>query len=162
GRRDRGLRDDCVADSLARQPPARGLRGVSRRARHRAADRARDERTPGVLGRGVTAGHGSAEVAGNSWHAGIAPRAACAQRAMHRGIALAPVLASTAARADVAYVEALGKAGAYGLGYDHELGWWSLSAGGAASFIVVRGQQLLTLAPYLHAPLVERRCNALF
>lgn len=81
---------------------------------------------------------------------------------MHRGIALGFILASTAARADVAYVEALGKAGAYGLGYDHELGRWSVSAGGAASFIVVRGQQLLTLAPYLHAPLLERRCNALF
>src|SRR5262249_41040112 len=74
----------------------------------------------------------------------------------------AVVLTARAARADVAYVEALGKAGAYGVGYDHELGWRSLAAGGAASFIVVRGQQLLTLAPYLHAPILERRFHSLF
>ena len=53
---------------------------------------------------------------------------------------------------DLIYVEALGKGGAYGLGYENALDE-RFSLGIAASFVSVSGQQVYTAAPYLHAKL---------
>ncbi|HVK83203.1 MAG TPA: hypothetical protein VM513_03800 [Kofleriaceae bacterium] len=59
------------------------------------------------------------------------------------------------------YVEAFGKGGLYGLGYELAI-TPRLSLGAAGSFAVVREQQVLTLAPYVHATLVRGERNALF
>lgn len=59
------------------------------------------------------------------------------------------------------YVELLGKGGLYGVGYELTL-TPRLSFGTAASFAVVRDQQLLTVAPYVHATLLRGKKNALF
>jgi hypothetical protein len=58
------------------------------------------------------------------------------------------LLAGTARADDVVYVEALGKAGAYGIGYEHVM-TGRLSFGVAASYITVSDQQITTVAPYL-------------
>jgi hypothetical protein len=84
-------------------------------------------------------------------------------------IAIACVLGSTTAAAEPAatahrqlvYGEALGKAGAYGLGWELAL-TRRLSIGAAASFAIVRDQQLYTLAPYLHATFAGEHRHALF
>jgi hypothetical protein len=62
---------------------------------------------------------------------------------------------------DLIYVEALGKGGAYGVGYEHSL-TPRLSLGIAASFVSVSGQQVYTAAPYLHATVVGSTRHALF
>lgn len=82
---------------------------------------------------------------------------------MRRQLAALVVLAlGTPARAeDLLYVEALGKAGAYGLGYEHAL-TGRLSLGIAASYMRMSGQQVYTAAPYLHATVVGSRRHALF
>jgi hypothetical protein len=59
------------------------------------------------------------------------------------------------------YAEALGKGGLYGLGYEYSL-TRRLALGGAASFAVIRDQQVLTVAPYLHATLLSGSRHALF
>lgn len=59
------------------------------------------------------------------------------------------------------YVEALGKGGLYGLGYEHSV-TSRLSLGSAGSFALVADQQVLTLSPYVHGTLVQGRRNALF
>ncbi len=59
------------------------------------------------------------------------------------------------------YVELGGKAGAYGVGYEHAI-TPRLALGFAASFLVVRGQQLTTGSPYLHARLLGRGKHSLF
>ena len=51
------------------------------------------------------------------------------------------------------YVELLGKAGAYGVGYEYTVMPW-LSFGAAASYAVLGGQQLATAAPYVHSTLL--------
>ncbi len=61
----------------------------------------------------------------------------------------------------LAYVELGGKAGAYGIGYERAI-TSRLALGGVASFLVLRGQQLSTIAPYLHATLLRRGKHALF
>ena len=48
------------------------------------------------------------------------------------------------------YVEVLGKGGVWGLGYQQDLRPW-LGLGAVASFIVLDGQWISTLAPYLTA-----------
>ncbi len=53
------------------------------------------------------------------------------------------------------YVELLGKAGAYGLGYERQI-TDRLSLGAAASYAEVREQQIATVAPYVHARLLGR------
>ena len=63
--------------------------------------------------------------------------------------------------ANLFYGELLGKGGLYGLGYERRL-TRRLSLGAAASFAVVRDQQLLTIAPYLHATLAGGTRHALF
>ena len=59
------------------------------------------------------------------------------------------------------YAEAFGKAGAYGFGYERTL-TSRLSLGGVVSFVVIRGQQIATASPYVHATLVRRGKHALF
>lgn len=77
------------------------------------------------------------------------------------------MLTATAARADelrhrdLVYVEALGKAGAYGVGYERAI-TRRLALGVAGSFLVLRGQQIATASPYLHATLLAGRRHSLF
>jgi hypothetical protein len=59
------------------------------------------------------------------------------------------------------YGELFGKAGAYGLGYELTIAP-RLALGGVASFVSVRGQQIATLSPYVHATLIKRGKHALF
>jgi hypothetical protein len=59
------------------------------------------------------------------------------------------------------YVEALGKGGLYGVGYERALLPW-LSLGGAGSWSALRGQHVTTLAPYAHATVLGRGHHALF
>ena len=70
-------------------------------------------------------------------------------------------LGSVAHADDVLYVEALGKAGAYGVGYEHAMNE-RFSLGVAASFVSVSGQQVYTAAPYLHMTVVGSTRHALF
>jgi hypothetical protein len=65
------------------------------------------------------------------------------------------------AERDLVYVEAFGKAGAYGVGYERALAPW-LGLGFAGSFLTVRQQQLATAAPYLHLTAVRRGRHAGF
>jgi hypothetical protein len=74
------------------------------------------------------------------------------------------VVAALAGRAradDILYVEALGKAGPYGLGYEHSIDK-RIAIGAAASFISLEGQQLYTFAPYIHGTLVGAHRHRLF
>lgn len=96
---------------------------------------------------------------------------------MRTGIAIVGVLAVAApavadpvvhatAEAEVpsrhlVYGELLGKGGAYGLGYELTLSR-RLAIGGAGSFAVIRDQQVLTLAPYVHATIMRGAKHALF
>lgn len=59
------------------------------------------------------------------------------------------------------YVEALGKAGLYGVGYERAI-TPRLALGGAVSYVRLRGQHVATAAPYLHATLLRGRRHALF
>lgn len=59
------------------------------------------------------------------------------------------------------YAEAFGKGGLYGVGYELAI-TPRLSLGAAGSFAIVREQQVLTLAPYVHATIVRGERNALF
>jgi hypothetical protein len=59
------------------------------------------------------------------------------------------------------YVELLGKAGAYGIGYEYRLMPW-LSFGGAASFAVIGDQQIATAAPYVHVTMVGTAQHRMF
>jgi hypothetical protein len=70
-------------------------------------------------------------------------------------------LGATAHADDVVYVEALGKAGPYGLGYEHSIAK-RISIGAAASFISLEGQELFTFSPYIHGALLGEHRHALF
>jgi hypothetical protein len=59
------------------------------------------------------------------------------------------------------YGELFGKGGLYGVGYELAI-TPRLAIGAAGSFAVVRDQQLLTIAPYVHATLIRGRRDALF
>jgi hypothetical protein len=84
---------------------------------------------------------------------------------MGRPLALAVLaVAALGARVhadDVVYVEALGKAGPYGVGYEHEI-LSRISLGAAASFITLEGQQLYTFSPYLHGTLLGAHHHRMF
>jgi hypothetical protein len=67
----------------------------------------------------------------------------------------------TRAHADVIYGELLGKAGQYGVGYEHPI-TEKLSLGGAGSIAILRGQQIFTATPYVHADLITRGANGMF
>jgi hypothetical protein len=58
------------------------------------------------------------------------------------------------------YGEVLGKAGLYGLGYEHTLNG-RLSLGGAVSYAMLNDQQVATIAPYLHVRIFGHR-NSFF
>jgi hypothetical protein len=62
---------------------------------------------------------------------------------------------------NLVYAEVGGKAGAYGVGYERVL-TDRLALGAVASFLVVRGQQIATAAPYVHATVLRRGKHALF
>jgi hypothetical protein len=59
------------------------------------------------------------------------------------------------------YVELLGKGGAYGLGYELSISP-RFSIGTALSYAVIRDQQIMTVAPYVHATALRFGNNALF
>ncbi|CAN5681277.1 hypothetical protein BH11MYX1_BH11MYX1_08130 [soil metagenome] len=61
----------------------------------------------------------------------------------------------------VVYAEVLGKAGEYGLGYEHAIAP-RLSLGVAGSYALIRDQQLVTIAPYLHLTLASRHAHSVF
>lgn len=71
------------------------------------------------------------------------------------------LLLCSTANADVIYGELLGKAGEYGVGYEHPI-TERLSLGGAGSIAILRGQQIFTAAPYVHVKLLERGANGMF
>lgn len=59
------------------------------------------------------------------------------------------------------YVEALGKAGPYGLGYEHAI-TRRLALGAVWSYASLRGHQLYTVASYVHVTALARGRHALF
>jgi len=59
------------------------------------------------------------------------------------------------------YVEALGKGGLYGVGYERVL-TKRLALGAAASYAVLSDQEVLTFAPYVHGTLLQGKRHALF
>jgi hypothetical protein len=59
------------------------------------------------------------------------------------------------------YVELMGKAGAYGVGYEYTLRD-RLSVGAAGSFFVADGQQIWTGVPYVHGTLLAHGHHAWF
>src|SRR5687767_13304813 len=77
------------------------------------------------------------------------------------------IVASSTAWADdeavhqAAYVELLGRGGAYGVGYEIALAE-RLAVGAAASFVAVDGERVTTVSPYLHGVIVERGAHAWF
>ena len=77
------------------------------------------------------------------------------------GIGVAKAIEPSPPSRHLFYVEALGKGGLYGIGYEHTL-TSRLSLGGAGSFALVSDQQVLTLSPYVHGTLVQGRRHALF
>ena len=62
---------------------------------------------------------------------------------------------------NLVYAELGGKAGLYGVGYERTL-TARLSLGIAASFVVLRDQQITTVAPYVHGTIVRGTRNALY
>ncbi len=61
----------------------------------------------------------------------------------------------------VVYAEVLGKAGEYGVGYEHSIAP-RLSLGVAGSYALIRDQQLVTIAPYIHIRIASRNEHSLF
>ena len=79
-------------------------------------------------------------------------------------IAAAITIGSGTASADgrhTIYVEAGGKAGAYGVGYELAI-TDRLALGGSGSFVPLRGQQIATIVPYLHARIFGRGAHSMF
>jgi hypothetical protein len=62
---------------------------------------------------------------------------------------------------NLVYVEALGKGGLYGLGYERVI-TPRLAIGAAGSYAVLSEQRVLTFAPYVHGTLLEGRRHAFF
>ena len=77
------------------------------------------------------------------------------------GVTATAAAASAAPSRHLVYVEALGKGGLYGVGYEYTLLPW-LAVGGAGSWSALRRQHVTTLAPYAHATLLARGHHALF
>ena len=78
-------------------------------------------------------------------------------------VSVVVAVCSSPAQADenFVYVEALGKAGLYGVGYERTL-TARLSLGVAGSYAVIRDQQLTTVSPYVHGTLIRGTRHALF
>jgi hypothetical protein len=69
--------------------------------------------------------------------------------------------AEPARSSHLVYVEALGKGGLYGVGYEHTI-TQSLSLGVAGSFAVLNDQRVTTIAPYVHGTIKSGQRHALF
>jgi len=59
------------------------------------------------------------------------------------------------------YAEVLGKAGAYGVGYEYAI-TSRLALGVAASYAVLRDQQITTVAPYVHADFLRSKSHSMY
>lgn len=70
------------------------------------------------------------------------------------------VTGGTARADDVVYVEALGKGGAYGVGFEHAIAD-AISIGIAASWVEIEQQQVTTVAPYVHGRIVGNERHGL-
>jgi len=84
---------------------------------------------------------------------------ACASTA--RADAITKSVEPAAPSKNLFYAELGGKAGLYGVGYERTL-TSRLSLGVAASYVVLREQQIATAAPYVHATIVRGTRNALY
>ena len=73
---------------------------------------------------------------------------------------VAVLVASSAHADDVVYVEAFGKAGAYGLGYEHGI-TPKLSLGLEASYVDLSDQRITTVVPYVHAEWLHGKRHSL-
>jgi hypothetical protein len=83
---------------------------------------------------------------------------------MRWGLALLVALGCGIGHAEprhLVYAEGLGKAGPYGLGYEYSV-LPRLAVGAAASYAVMRDQQLSTFAPYVHATVLRGKRNRMF
>ena len=65
------------------------------------------------------------------------------------------------AHSSLVYVEALGKAGTYGVGYEHGV-TERIALGFEGSYARLREQDLATAVPYVHVTPLRRGANALF
>jgi hypothetical protein len=74
--------------------------------------------------------------------------------------AVYPHAASAEESKHLVYGEVLGKAGLYGVGYEHTLDG-RLSLGGAVSYAMINDEQVTTIAPYLHVRILGHR-NSFF
>lgn len=74
-------------------------------------------------------------------------------------VAAAP--APEARSPQLVYVEVLGKAGAYGVGYEHGV-TERIALGVEGSYTQLRAQELATAVPYLHVTPLRRGANALY
>ena len=72
-----------------------------------------------------------------------------------------PRVQPTGPDSSLVYVEALGKAGAYGVGYEQPI-TARLAVGVEGSYAPLRDQVIATLVPYLHVEPLRRGHNALF
>lgn len=74
----------------------------------------------------------------------------------HADPAITATAKPTAEPAHLVYVELLGKAGPYGVGYERRI-TDRLSLGAAGSYADIREQQITTVTPYLHVRLLGRK-----
>jgi hypothetical protein len=97
----------------------------------------------GIAGRGA-----AAEPAARPERVAVAGPAATAEPddALHA----APAAAPPASHRHAVFVEALGKSGLWGLGYDYQLGR-RFAVGGVASFYVLNGERVTSISPYAAA-----------
>jgi hypothetical protein len=72
-----------------------------------------------------------------------------------------PQAASADESKNLVYGEVLGKAGLYGVGYEHAL-TGRLSLGAAASYAMINDQQVATIAPYLHVRILGSHRHRFF
>ena len=75
-------------------------------------------------------------------------------------VAVCPQVASADESKHLVYGEVLGKAGLYGIGYEHTMNG-RLSLGAAVSYAMINDQQVATVAPYLHVRILGHR-NSFF
>jgi hypothetical protein len=84
------------------------------------------------------------------------------ERSVALALALVVGSATQTVRAEeLIYVEALGKGGAYGIGFEHAFAK-RFGVGVAGSFISLEGQQVYTVAPYLHVTVAGSQRHSLF
>ena len=89
--------------------------------------------------------------------AAVAPAAADPEASVTASVSSAPAADPT----QLVYVEVLGKAGAYGVGYEHVIAP-RIALGVEGSYTRLRGQDLAAAVPYVHVTPLRRGANALF